>query len=96
MKHRLTIYLKEIDRILAEEEQERDYEELAREHLVQIGFFMHDVDFWIIGVCDFFCASISIFSWTARAICGTARFAHSLYCTLLFARKRSAENVSAV
>lgn len=42
MKRRLTTYLKEIDRILAEEEQERDYEELAREHLVQIGFFMHE------------------------------------------------------
>lgn len=41
MKHRLTAYLKEIDRILAEEE-ERDYEKLAQEHLVQIGFFMHE------------------------------------------------------
>ncbi|HOO26864.1 MAG TPA: hypothetical protein PLU43_00245 [Lachnospiraceae bacterium] len=42
MKKRMKGYLGKIDKILAEDAPETDYEELSREQLVQIGFFMHE------------------------------------------------------
>lgn len=44
MKERILGYMEHIDRLLEEDfsEKKLDYEELKKEHLVQIGFFMHE------------------------------------------------------
>ena len=44
MKKRILSYMKYIDTLLSEdaEKRELDYEKLGREHLVQLGFFMHE------------------------------------------------------
>lgn len=42
MKNRVLTYMAYIDRILKEESEGTDYSELAKQHLVQLGFFMHE------------------------------------------------------
>ncbi len=42
MKKRILTYMKTIDDILANEKGDYDYEEIRKEHLVQLQFFMHE------------------------------------------------------
>lgn len=42
MKERIVNYLAYIDDILEKDSDTTDYDKLRREHLVQIGFFMHE------------------------------------------------------
>lgn len=42
MKKRILTYMKSIDDILADSETTYDYEEICREHLIQLKFFMHE------------------------------------------------------
>lgn len=42
MKNRILTYMAYIDRMLEENSDSTDYNELAKEHLVQLGFFMHE------------------------------------------------------
>ena len=42
MKKRILAYMKYIDDILADEKSEYDYEEIMKQHLVQLEFFMHE------------------------------------------------------
>ncbi|MBQ8199385.1 MAG: hypothetical protein IJZ76_08170 [Lachnospiraceae bacterium] len=44
MKNRIVNYMDYIDKLLAEDEQkqETDYDELIKQHLIQIDFFMHE------------------------------------------------------
>lgn len=42
MKERIVNYLAYIDKILATDTPGTDYDKLIKEHLIQIGFFMHE------------------------------------------------------
>ena len=44
MKNRIVNYMDYIDKLLAEDKQkqETDYDELIKQHLIQIDFFMHE------------------------------------------------------
>lgn len=42
MKERIVNYLAYIDSILNADDADTDYDKLIKEHLVQIGFFMHE------------------------------------------------------
>lgn len=42
MKERILNYMNHIDDLLDSETDSTDYEKLIKEHLVQIGFFMHE------------------------------------------------------
>lgn len=42
MKKRVLDYMKVIDDILTDEKGDYDYEEIRKEHLVQLQFFMHE------------------------------------------------------
>lgn len=42
MKRKLKQYIKRIDQLLEQPPEDLDYEELQRQHLVQIRFFMHE------------------------------------------------------
>lgn len=42
MKNRILTYMKHIDDILQDENGTYDYEEIRKEHLIQLNFFMHE------------------------------------------------------
>lgn len=42
MKKRINTYMKYIDDILADEKGTYDYEQIRKEHLIQLEFFMHE------------------------------------------------------
>lgn len=42
MKNRILTYMKQIDDILADDKETYDYEQIRKEHLVQLDFFMHE------------------------------------------------------
>lgn len=42
MKERIVNYLAYIDELLASDDSSIDYDNLIKEHLIQIGFFMHE------------------------------------------------------
>lgn len=42
MKKRIIAYMNYIDNILADTEQNYDYESIIKEHLIQLKFFMHE------------------------------------------------------
>lgn len=42
MKSRILNYMKHIDELLAADAPETDWEEVRREHLIQVGFFQHE------------------------------------------------------
>ena len=42
MKKRILTYMKYIDDILSDSDQNYDYEKIIKEHLIQLEFFMHE------------------------------------------------------
>ena len=42
MKKRILTYMNYIDNILSDTEQNYDYENIIKEHLIQLNFFMHE------------------------------------------------------
>lgn len=66
MKERIINYMNLIDGVLEENSPGTDYEKLIKEHLVQIGFFMHErLIHLIVTVLFAICTIISAFAFLA-------------------------------
>lgn len=64
MKERIMNYLQYIDHILEENDTDTDYEKLIQEHLIQIGFFMHErLIHLIVTVIFAICTLMSAFNF---------------------------------
>lgn len=61
MKKRIITYMKNIDDILQDEKDTYDYEEIRKEHLIQLGFFMHERLVHLLVTLTFAILSFGIF-----------------------------------
>ena len=66
MKERIVNYLQFIDDILKADNPDTDYDKLMKEHLIQIGFFMHErLIHLIVTVVFAICNIISAYAFLA-------------------------------
>lgn len=64
MKERIVNYLNYIDDLLSKNDNNADYDKIIKEHLIQIGFFMHErLIHLIVTVIFAVCTLISAFAF---------------------------------